>query len=157
MWKAVKEFVLSCDTCFKSKNPQHYPYGLLQPLPIPRQPWSSISIGFITNFPSSRNFDAIFIFVDQLTKMAYFVPYKKTITRKETTRLFVDNVYWYRGLLDDIISNRGPQFVFRFWRSLFEILKVDIKLSSTFHPQTNGQTECVNQVLEQYLRYTINY
>jgi hypothetical protein len=70
--------------------------------------------------------------------MAHFVPCKKTITGEEIARFFVDNVYRYRGLLDDIISDRGPQFVSKFWRSLFEILKVDIKLSSAFHPQTKG-------------------
>jgi hypothetical protein len=85
---------------------------------------------FITNFPSSRNFDVIYVIVDQLIKMAYFVPCKKTITG--------NNVYQYRGLLDDIISYQEPQFVSKFWRSLFEILKVNIKLSSAFHPQTDG-------------------
>jgi hypothetical protein len=95
---------------------------------------------FITDLPSSRNFDAIFIIVDRLTKMAHFVPCKKTITKNETARLFVDNVYWYRGLLDDILSDRELQFLSKFWKSLFEILKVDIKLSSAFHPQTDGQT-----------------
>jgi hypothetical protein len=89
--------------------------------------------------------------------MAYFVPCKKTITGKETTRFFVDNVYRYHGLSDDIITNRGPQFVSKFWRSLFGILKVDIKLSSAFHPQIDGQMERVNQVLEQHLKCTINY
>jgi transposase InsO family protein len=69
----------------------------------------------------------------------------------------VDNVYRYRGLPNDIISYQGPQFISKFWRSLLKIPKVDIKLSSAFHPQTNGQTEYVNQVLEQYLRCTINY
>jgi hypothetical protein len=157
MWKAVKEFVLSCDTCSRSKNPQHCSYGLLQPLPIPRQPWSSVSMDFITNLPSSKNFDKIFVIIDRLTKMVHFVPCTKTITREEIVRLFVDNIYRYLGLHDDIISDRGPQFISKFWRSLFEILKVDIKLSSTFHPQTDGQMERVNQVLEQYLRCTINY
>jgi hypothetical protein len=93
---------------------------------------------FITDLPSSRKFDAIFIIVDWLTKMAFFVPWKKTITREEIARLFVDNVYQYLGLFDDIISNRGPQFVSKFCRSLFEILKLDIKLSSAFHPQTDN-------------------
>jgi hypothetical protein len=76
--------------------------------------------------------------------MAHFVPCKKTITGEETTRLFVDNVYWYRRLHDDIILGRRPQFVSKFLKSFFEILKVDIKLSSAFHPQTDGQTEHVN-------------
>jgi hypothetical protein len=126
MWKVIKEFFLSSDIYFRLKNPRHYPYGLLQPLPIPRQPWSSVSMDFITNLPSSRNFDAIFVIIDQLTKMAYFVPCMNTITGEEIARLFVDNVYRYRRLPDDIISDRGPQFVSKFWRSLFEILKVTL-------------------------------
>jgi transposase InsO family protein len=89
--------------------------------------------------------------------MAYFIPCTKTIIKEEIARLFVDNIYRYCGLLDDITSDQGPQFVSKFWKSLFEILKVDIKLSSAFHPQTDGQTKRVNQVLEQYLRCTINY
>lgn len=89
--------------------------------------------------------------------MAHFTPCKKTITSEETTRLFLNAIYRYHGLPDDIISDQGPQFVSRFWKSLFQTLKVDIMLFSTFHPQTDGQTERVNQILEQYLHCTINY
>jgi hypothetical protein len=110
--------------------------------------WSSVSMDFITDLPSSRYFNVIFVFVDRLTKMVHFVPNKKTITGEEIAKLFVNNVYRYRGLHDDIISDQGPQFVSKFWRSLFEILKMDIKLSSAFHPQTDGQMEHVNQVLD---------
>jgi hypothetical protein len=157
MWKDVKEFVSSCDICSRSKNPRHRPYGLLQPLPIPHRPWSSVSMDFITDLPPSNSFDSIFVVVDRFTKMAHFIPCKKTSSSKDTARFFLDNVYRYHGLPDDIVSDRGTQFVSKFWRSLFEILKVNIKLSSAFHPQTDGQTERVNQVLEQYLRCTINY
>ena len=157
MWKDVKEFVLSCDICSRSKTPRHRPYGLLQPLSVPRRPWSSVSMDFITDLPPSNSFDSIFVVVDRLTKMAHFVPCKKTSSSEDTARLFLDNVYRYHGLPDDIVSDRGTQFVSKFWRCLFEILKVDIKLSSAFHPQTDGQTERVNQVLEQYLRCSINY
>ena len=74
MWKDVKDFVLSCDICSRSKNPQHRPYGLLQPLPIPCRPWSSVSMDFITDLPSLNSFDSIFVVVERLTKMAHFVP-----------------------------------------------------------------------------------
>jgi hypothetical protein len=89
--------------------------------------------------------------------MAHFMPCNKTITGEEIARLFVNNIYKYHGFPDDIISDRGTQFVSKFWQSLFKILKVEIKLSTTYHPQIDGQTERVNQVLEQYLRCTINY
>ena len=133
MWKDVKEFVLSCDICSRSKNPLHCPYGLLQPLSIPHRPWSLVSMDFISDLPPSNSFDSIFVVVDRLTKMAHFVPCKKTSSSEDTARLFLDNVYRYHGLPDDIVSYRGTQFVPKFWKSLFEILKVDIKLSSTFH------------------------
>ena len=79
--------------------------------------------------------------------MAHFVPCNKTMTGEETALLFIDNVYKYHGLSDDIIFDRGIQFTSKFWQSLFKILQVEIKLSSAYHPQTKR----VNQVLEQYL------
>lgn len=157
MWKSVKEYVTTCDICSRSKIPRHRPYGLLHPLPIPEKPWSSISMDFIVDLPPSAGFDSIFVVVDRLTKMAHFVPCNKTVTGEETAKLFLDNIYRHHGLPDDIISDRGTQFTSNFWQSLFKILKVEIKLSSAYHPQTDGQTERVNQVLEQYLRCTINY
>ena len=129
----MKEFVSSCDICLRSKNPRHRPYGLLQPLPIPHRPWSSLSMDFITYLPPSNSFDSIFVVVDQLTKMAHFFPCKKTLSSKDIARFFLDNVYRYHGLPDDIVSDRGTQFVSKFWKSLFEILKVNIKLFSAFH------------------------
>jgi hypothetical protein len=112
---------------------------------------------FIVDLLESKSFDSIFVVVDSLTKMAHFVPCKKTITGEETARLFVENVYKYHELPDDIIYDRGTQFTSKFWQSLFKILHVKIKLSSAYHPQTDGKTERVNQVLEQYLRCSINY
>ena len=114
MWKDVKEFILSCDVCLRSKIPRHRPYGLLQPLPIPHRPWSSISMDFITDLPLSNAYDSIFVVVDRLTKMAHFVPCKKTSSSEDTARLFLDNVYRYHGLPDDIVSDRGTQFVSKF-------------------------------------------
>jgi hypothetical protein len=95
--------------------------------------------------------------VDRLTKMAHFMPYNKMVTGEETVRLFMDNIYKYHGLHDDIISDCGSHMTSKFWQPLFKILKVKIKLSSAYHPQTDGQTKRVNQVLEHYLCCTINY
>lgn len=112
---------------------------------------------FIIDLLPSSSFNNIFEVVDQLIKMAHFFLYKKTIIGEETATLFLDNVYCYYVLRDDIISDRGSHFVSKFWRSLFDILKVGIKLSSAFHRQIDTQMQQVNQVLEQYLRCTINY
>ena len=99
---------------------------------------------FITDLPVSQSFDSIFVVVDRLTKMAHFVPCLKAISGEETAKLFLDNIYRYHGLPNDIVSDRGPQFISKFWKSLFQLLKVQINLSSRYHPQTDGQTKRVN-------------
>ena len=122
MWKTIKEYVLSCDIFSCSKNPQHRPYGLLQLLFVPKRPWSSVSMNFIVDLPPLNAFDYICVIVDRFSKMAHFVPYKKIIIGEDTAKFFIDNIYRYHGLLDDIVSDRGPQFVSKFWQSLFKIL-----------------------------------
>jgi hypothetical protein len=138
MWKTIKDYVTTCDIYYHSKVPCHRPYGLLRLLPIPKKPWSSISMNFITNLPSFKAFESIFVVVDRLTKMAHFMPCNKTVTDEEIARSFMDNIYKYHGLPNDIISDCGSQFTSNFWQLLFKILKIKIKLSSAYHPQTDG-------------------
>lgn len=157
MWKDINEFILSCDTCLRLKNPQHWLYELLQSLPIPRQSWSFISMDFITDLLLLTLFNNIFVVIDWLTKMAYFIPCKKSITGKETTSLFIDNIYHYYKLPNDIVLDCGPQFVSRFWKALSKILKVDINIFFAFYLQTDGQMKWMNKKIKYYLRYTIKY
>jgi len=89
--------------------------------------------------------------------MAHFIPCSKDVSADQTASLFLKHVVRLHGLPDDIVSDRGPQFVSKFWSRLFELLGTKINLSSAFHPQSDGQTERVNQVLEQYLRCFVNY
>jgi len=112
---------------------------------------------FITDLPTVRTKNLIVVVVDRLTKMVHFTPCSKSITVEETTQLILDGIVRLHGLPKEIMSDRGPQFVSKLWHRLFELLGVDIRLSSTFHPDTDGQTERTNQTLEQYLRYTVNY
>lgn len=124
---------------------------------MPKQLWSSFSMDFIIKLSTSGYFYFIFIVVDQFFKMAHYIPCNKIIIGKETAGFFIDNIYWYYGLFDDIVLDWRTQFVSKFWKSLFETLKVKIKLSLAFHLQTKRKIERVNQVLKQYLRCTINY
>ena len=156
-WKFVKEFIKTCDTCARSKVVHHRPYGLLQPLPIPNRPWASISMDFITDLPLVHGYDTVLVMVDRFTKMAHFAPCAKTISAEATTDLFLKNVVRLHGVPDDVTSDRGPQFVSRFWRRLLQTLGTAVNLSSSHHPQTDGQTERVNQILEQYLRCSLSY
>lgn len=105
MWKLVKEFIKSCEICSRSKGPRHRPHGLLQPLPIPSGPWTSVSLDFITDLPMSMSYDSILVIVDRFTKMAHFTPCSKAITGKETAKLFLNNIYRYHGSPDDITSD----------------------------------------------------
>jgi transposase InsO family protein len=144
MNKLLQEYVKSCDTCAWSKAPRHCLCGLLQPLPIPSRPWGSIAMDFITDLPIVRTKNSILVVVDRLTKMAHFTPCSKSITAEETAQLIMDGIVRLHGLPEEIVSDRGPQFASKFWHRLFELLGVDIGLSSAFHPETDGQTKRTN-------------
>jgi hypothetical protein len=139
------------------KMPRHQPYGLLRPLPIPNRPWQSISLDFITDLPVSNSFETILIVVDHFTKMTHFLLCTKDISSEGIADLLLREVFRHHGLPDNMISDRGPQFVCKFWQHLLSLFKVSWNLSSSYHPQTDGQTERTNQTLEQYLRCFINY
>jgi hypothetical protein len=154
--KSVSDYVASCE-CSRAKSSRHKPFGLLQPLPIPERPWSSISTDFIVELPPSEGYNAISVWVCRLTKMAHFLPCTTSVTADGLASLFTNYIFKIHGLPDEIISDRGPQFISKFWKSFCANLNINPKLSSAYHPQTDGQTERVNQVLEQYLRCFLNY
>lgn len=153
----INQFVDSCDTCGRAKNSKHKPFGLLQPLPTPTKRWSAISMDFITDLPASRESTCILVVVDRLTKMAHFVACPSLSTAEELASLFWRNIFRLHGLPDDIVSDRGSQFVSRFWKRFLELLGIKSSLSTAFHLQSDGQTERVNQILDQYLRCFSSY
>ncbi len=108
LWKFPKEFVGWCDVCVRAKKPCHRIHGLLQPLLILVSPWSSISMDFIMDFLGSNSFDSILLVVDHLTKMAHFIHFNKSIIDEKTTNLFLDHVFHYHGLLENIVYDHGP-------------------------------------------------
>jgi hypothetical protein len=112
---------------------------------------------FITDLPTVKAKNSILVVVDRLTKMAHFTACSKSITAEETTQSILDGIIRLHGLPEEIMFDRGPQFASKFWRRLFELLKVDIRLSSAFHLETDGRTERTNQTLEQYLCCTVSY
>jgi transposase InsO family protein len=123
---------------------QDRPFGLLQPLSIPNRPWGFVAMDFITDLPIVRTKNSILVMVDRFTKMAHFTPCSKSIMIEETTQLILDGIVRLHGLPEEIVSDRGPQFASKFWRRLFELLGVDIRLFSAFHPETDGQIERTN-------------
>jgi transposase InsO family protein len=147
----VTKYVKSCH-CVRFKSTRKQPIGELQPLPVPTRPWSDISTDFIVGLPPCMGYNAISVWVCRLTKMAHFVPCSNTVTAQDTSNLFLHNVFRLHGLPSSIVSDRGPQFVSRFWDEFCNTLNIKVSLSTAYHPQTNGQSERTNQTLEQYLR-----
>ena len=153
----VNDYVTTCEICSRAKVPRHAKFGELSPLPVPSGPWKSISCDFVVDLPSSKGYDSLLVFVDRFTKMCHLIPCLKSINAPEFARLFFDNVFRFHGLPDSIVSDRGSLFTSRFWTSLSKILKMKGKMSTSFHPQTDGQTERMNQTIEQYIRMFCNY
>src|SRR6266568_4826262 len=113
---------------------------------------------FITDLPPSDGFDSIFIVVDQgLTKGVILMPCNKTITAEQTVDLYIKNVFVNHGLPDIMISDRGPQFASHVFEGIMKACKIKHKMSTAFHPQTDGQTERYNTELEAYLRIFCTY
>jgi transposase InsO family protein len=153
----IARYIRNCHTCRRTTTPRDLPPGLLQSLPIPERPWQHISMDF-KSFPKDENgFDTVYVVIDRLGKRAYSIPCHKTTTAKDMARLFISNIYRTHGPPDIIVSDRGPQFISEFWAELCRILGIKLKLSTAYHPQTDGQTEIMNQYLDQRFRSFINY
>jgi hypothetical protein len=158
MLTTIKKYVISCQTCQRVKPEQRKPAGPLQPLPIPQDRWEEISMDFITDLPVTPNGnDTIITVVDRLTKMAHFIPAKSPLPAKEVAKLFFSNVFRLHGMPKGIVSDRDPRFTGNFWKALFELLGVKLRMSTARHPQTDGQTERTNRTVEQMIRSYINY
>ena len=155
--KEVKQYVEGCDSCQRNKNHTEQPAGKLMPNSIPEKPWIHISVDFITKLPIAQGYDSILVVVDRLTKMVHFIPTTEKTSAEGLARLFRDNVWKLHRLPKSIVSNRGPQFAAEIMWELNRILGIKSKLSMAFYPQTNRQTERVNQELEQYLRMFIDH
>ena len=147
----VGQYVSHCDMCLRTKVQQCLPTGELQPLPIPEARWDTISVDFISELPESGGYNSIMVVVDSVGKRAHFSETVTTVTAAGAAHLYLQNVWKLHGLPQKVISDRGPQFVAEFMRELYRLLSIELASSMAYHPQTDGQTERVNQELEQYL------
>jgi len=143
--------------CQQFKIRRQRPRGILHPLPPAQSPFERISIDHIAPLPVSNDFDAILVIVDFFTKFKIFVPCKTTDISSEFIQYYITNVFPNFGLPGAIVSDRGATFVSKFTKALWKQLSVKTLPSTAYHPQTNGQTECANQELEQYLWFYCNY
>ncbi|KAL0536706.1 hypothetical protein IC582_025666 [Cucumis melo] len=153
MKREVAEFVSRCLVCQQVKAPRQKPAGLLQPLSIPEWKWENVSMDFITGLPRTlRGFTVIWVVVDRLTKSAHFVPGKSTYTASEWAQLYMSEIVRLHGVPVSIVCDRDARFTFKFWRGLQTAMGTRLDFSTAFHLQTDGQTERLNQVLEDMLR-----
>ena len=147
----VRNYVRTCNACPRNKTIQYKKYDKLVPLAIPYQPWDQISMDFITDLPNVKGYNQCWVAVDRFTKMAYFIPLKNR-KAKELAGIFVCEIWGLYGLPKRIVSDRDIVFMSSFWQEVMRLLELALDKSSAYHPQTDGQTERVNQVLEHYVR-----
>jgi transposase InsO family protein len=160
-WPGISKFVLQyvdgCDTCQRGKSYPEMPAGKLMPNPTPTSPWVDISVDFVTGLPEAEGYDAILVVCDRYTKQVHIIPTTTETSSLGLARLYRDHIWKLHGLPNTVISDRGPQFASAFMKELNKMLGIETKLSTAYHPQTDGQTERMNQELEQYLRMFVNY
>jgi transposase InsO family protein len=115
--------------------------------------WEEIAMDFIVGLPRTQSgYDSIWVIVDRLTKVAHFIPVKTTYSRPQLAEMYMSRIVYLHGVLKKIVSDRGTQFTLKFWERLHETLDTQLCFSSAYHPQTDGQTKRVNQILEDMLR-----
>ncbi|KAF1317042.1 reverse transcriptase, partial [Globisporangium splendens] len=152
MYKWVRKYVRTCEVCQRVK-PSGSTQAPLRSLPVPQDSWKSVSMGFIFGLPRDRHGrNGILVFVDRFSKMVHLTPVSDKISAEMTAKVFVDVVFRLHGLPSEIVSDRDTRFTSRFWRTLLGILDTKLSMSTAAHPETDGQTERVNRVLEDVLR-----
>ena len=154
---SIKSYIKSCTTCMHSKSQRHHPYGLLKQLPIPERPWNSISMDFIKKLPMSDGSNTIPVIINHLTKQLIFILTVNTIMSPMLAKLFVLHIFSKHGVPSHVTSDRSTEFISAFFHSLSKVLDMKLHFTLGYHPEGDGQTECTNQTLKQYLRVYCNY
>lgn len=145
-----------CVSCQKVNRDLRPPQGSLVPLPVPSRPWSTVGVDFIVKLPVSDGFDSIMVVVDHFSKASHFIRAKETWSTMQMADSFVDSIFRLHGLPDKIVSDRGTVFVSNFWKAVCSRLGMEVAPSTAFNPQTDGQVERINTILEDYLRHFVS-
>ena len=153
----VGRYVEGCGLCQRMKNRTEEVVGKLKLSKVPKKPWLHLTVDFITKLPVVVGNDVILVVYDQLSKMTHFVATTEGTLAEGLPRLFQDNVQKLHGLPESVVLDRGPQFIAELTKELNRMLGIETRLSIAFHPQMDGQTEQMNQELEQYLRFFVEH
>jgi len=156
MSRYIGQYVSTCDLCLRTKPIRQAPVGKLHPLRILDSQWDTLSVDFVVELPLFSRHDAVMTVVDSVSKRAHFIPTHTMVTVEGAARLFLHQVWKLHGLPKYVVSDRGPQFVAHFTKELYQLLGIKLVSSTAWYPQTDGQTEHVNQELDQYLQLFVN-
>lgn len=148
----ITKFVKECEVCQRNKS-EHVPSpGLLQPIPIPNSAWEVVSMDFLEGLPRSRGKDTLLVVVDRLTKYCHLITLSHPYSAMKVAQEVLNQVTKLHGVPVSIITDRDIIFMSYFWQELFKVMGTKLKMSSAYHPQTDGQIERLNQCIEMYLR-----
>jgi hypothetical protein len=154
----IDKYVASCEHCQRNKSYNSSTRGIPQPHAIPSRRFDVISVDLLSGFPTTKNgYDCIVAFTDRLTKRAYISPCHKSSSAKDLATIFMQTVFRHQGMPRVILSDNGPQFVSEFWKQLFLLLETSIRLTSSYHPQSNGGQEKFNKTLIEALRTYVSH
>jgi hypothetical protein len=157
MTEEVADYVRHCVHCQRNKSSNEKPQGLLQPIPAPDGPWQNVSMDFIMPLPKTKTgYDAVLVFVDMFSKMTHFVPTHVTLDAVECADLFITHIFRLHGMPRKLVSDRDKLFTSEFWRVVTTRLGTDHVMSTAYHPQSDGQTERTNRILEDCIRHYVN-
>jgi len=156
MSRYIGQYVSTCDLCLRTKSWRHSLVGELQPLSVPDAWWDTLSVDFVVELLESSEHDAVMTIMDSVSKRVHFVPMHTTVIAEGAARLFLHHVWKLHGLPKRVVSDRRPQFVASFTKELYRLLGIRLSSSIAWHPQTNRQTERVNQELDQFLHLFVN-
>ena len=153
----IEKYIQACPACQRDKSRHHRRYGLLSPLELPYALWPSIAMDFITDLPRSNNCTELWVVIDRFSKMAHFTPLQQDKKNAEDlAQNFAREIWRQHGLPRDIVSNHVSRFTSHTSKDFLSVTGIRPRMSTAFYPQTDGQTEGVNQVIEVYLWPYIN-
>jgi hypothetical protein len=155
--KDVREFCKTCEACQRAKGSNQHPTGKLHPLPIPIKPWDSIGMDFIGPFPESKGFNYLWVIICRMTSMVHLIPVHTRMKASELSWIYRREIVRLHGLPSSIVSDRDSKFTSKWWRELHKTLGTKLLMSTSFHPQTDGQTERANRSVGQIFRTVVRH
>jgi hypothetical protein len=153
----VREFCRTCESCQRAKGLNKQPVGKLHPLPVPTKPWDSIGMDFIGPFPESKGYNYLWVIICRMTSMVHLIPVHTKMKASELSWIYRREIVRLHGLPSSIVSDRDSKFTSKWWRELHRILGTKLLMSTSFHPQTDGQTERANRSVGQIFRTVVRH